>query len=310
MLRKTNTIRMIIYFPVSALVTIFANVLQNPQDVRARSDIRLMHQVVSFLSVLAVDEETGGVKRMLEVCQEFERIAKIVLEKADKESSSRRKRKVSKEDDAELATQPRAAPEPPRRATPASQLGTTPKSQPTPTPSTGLTPGYAPNGSSNGDVLGASLAPGPPASSRTSSSHSPNPTSAAPHPFASPIQNPPSVSGDVPSMLPEFVTRPGDWPNPYTEFGDMNQFNGINSPLNAMGGGMQPTFAGQDMWNMPMNFEWDWANMQENAGGGADTVNAGGAAGPFGTAGPVGPMQGGVDATERQRAGQTHGGMP
>ncbi|KAL9014026.1 MAG: hypothetical protein Q9173_001329 [Seirophora scorigena] len=84
---------LILYFPISALVTLFANILQNPQDPRARSDVRLMNQVVNFLSLLAVTEEQGGIKRMLGLCIEFERIAKLVLDKAEKESHSRRKRK-------------------------------------------------------------------------------------------------------------------------------------------------------------------------------------------------------------------------
>jgi len=85
--------RLIIYYPVSALVTLFANILQNPQDSRARSDLKLMNLVVSFLGLLCTGEENGSVRRMLSVCAEFERIVKIVLDKADKENSSRRKRK-------------------------------------------------------------------------------------------------------------------------------------------------------------------------------------------------------------------------
>ena len=84
--------RLILYYPVSALVTLFANILQNPQDSRARSDLKLMNHVVSFLSTLC-SEENGSIRRMLNVCAEFERIARVVLDKADKESSSRRKRK-------------------------------------------------------------------------------------------------------------------------------------------------------------------------------------------------------------------------
>jgi branched-subunit amino acid transport protein len=88
-----NLHRLIVYYPVSALVTLFANILQNPHDARARSDIKLMNLVVTFLSMLTSDEENGSVRRMLGVCSEFERIAKVVLDRADKESSSRRKRK-------------------------------------------------------------------------------------------------------------------------------------------------------------------------------------------------------------------------
>jgi hypothetical protein len=90
------------YYPVSALVTLFANILQNPQDPRARSDLIQMHAVVEFLrSVQDLDHiddhalkfEDGSVNRMLIVCGEFERIAKVVLERAEKESLSKRKRK-------------------------------------------------------------------------------------------------------------------------------------------------------------------------------------------------------------------------
>ncbi|KAI6783043.1 putative transcriptional regulatory protein-like protein [Emericellopsis cladophorae] len=84
---------MILYFPVSALMTLFANILNNPLDPRAKPDIRLMNLVVNFLSMLGHEAEQGGVYRMLGVCAEFERIAKSVIEKAEKDQSSRRKRK-------------------------------------------------------------------------------------------------------------------------------------------------------------------------------------------------------------------------
>ncbi|KAK2737248.1 hypothetical protein FQN57_000415 [Myotisia sp. PD_48] len=86
---------LILYFPISSLVTLFANILQNPLDARARSDVKLMNLVVNFLSMLATDESNGSVKRMLCVCSEFERIAKIVLDRAEKESQFKRKRKTS-----------------------------------------------------------------------------------------------------------------------------------------------------------------------------------------------------------------------
>jgi hypothetical protein len=82
--------RLILYYPVSALVTLFANILQNPQDSRARSDLKLMNHVVAFLSSLCTDENTSAVRRMLNICSEFERISQVVLDKSDRESSSRR----------------------------------------------------------------------------------------------------------------------------------------------------------------------------------------------------------------------------
>lgn len=86
------------YYPVSALVTLFANVLQNPQDPRARSDLRLMNVVVEFLQTVqkeddANENDTGSVVKMLAVCGEFHRIARLVLDKAENDSVNRRKRK-------------------------------------------------------------------------------------------------------------------------------------------------------------------------------------------------------------------------
>lgn len=130
--------RLILYYPVSALVTLFANVLQNPTDSRARSDLKLMTHVVTFLSGLCRDDENSSVKRMLNVCSEFERIAKIVLDKADKEAHSRRKRKPqdSGKDDEKHARRNSQAPQ--------SQVGSPPgQNNPnTPQPSQ---PGNIPN---------------------------------------------------------------------------------------------------------------------------------------------------------------------
>ncbi|KAI5461332.1 fungal-specific transcription factor domain-containing protein [Mariannaea sp. PMI_226] len=84
---------MILYFPVSALVTLFGNILQNPLDPRAKADNRSMDTVVTFLSMLGQEAEQGGVHRMLGICSEFERIAKAVILKAEKEQASKRKRR-------------------------------------------------------------------------------------------------------------------------------------------------------------------------------------------------------------------------
>src|ERR1700759_4779441 len=85
---------LILYYPVSALVTLFANILQNPQDSRARSDLKLMTHVVQFLTALCTDESNGAVRRMLNICSEFERISRVVLDKSDRDSTTRRKRKT------------------------------------------------------------------------------------------------------------------------------------------------------------------------------------------------------------------------
>ncbi|OBT50029.1 hypothetical protein VE04_09487, partial [Pseudogymnoascus sp. 24MN13] len=68
---------LILYYPVSALMTLFGNILQNPQDPPAAPTSACSPRV----------------KRMLGVCAEFERGARVVLDKADRDTTTRRKRK-------------------------------------------------------------------------------------------------------------------------------------------------------------------------------------------------------------------------
>ena len=245
------TPRLILYFPVSSLVTLFANILQNPQDARARSDVKLMNQVVNFLSLLSVTEEHSGVKRMLGVCSEFERIAKVVLDKADKENHSRRKRKSPRDQEDVPSIIPQQ---------PSQRL----QQQPT--------------------VLGSpftknnSVAPSNPENVFTSPNFS---TDLAAQPFNS------SVNGFSPSTISN-TDFPLDFPNT-TDFNmlntspnsgmaqgfspeDMQQYGnstgGQPSPLN-MGSFQQP-FVPQDLWQMPMTLEWDWADMTSLGYGGFD----------------------------------------
>ena len=50
---------LVLYYPTSALVTLFANILQNPQDPHARPDMRLMNIVVDRLGQVAQDGEVA-----------------------------------------------------------------------------------------------------------------------------------------------------------------------------------------------------------------------------------------------------------
>lgn len=98
-----------------------------------------MNQVVSFLSALCADDENASVRRMLSVCSEFERIAKIVLDKTEKESHSRRKRKAidPSKDDKDKSAQVTTPP--------AQTSASTPKSQYTPATPQPSQPGNIPN---------------------------------------------------------------------------------------------------------------------------------------------------------------------
>ena len=86
------------HYLASALITLFANILKNPQDQQARTDLRLMETVAEFLrGVLEQDRvdgfEEGPANRMLVLCGVFQRIATAVLDKAEKEGLDERKRK-------------------------------------------------------------------------------------------------------------------------------------------------------------------------------------------------------------------------
>ncbi|KAL8718125.1 MAG: hypothetical protein Q9225_004700 [Loekoesia sp. 1 TL-2023] len=214
---------LILYFPVSALVTLFANILQNPQDPRARSDVRLMNQVVNFLSLLAVTEEQGGVKRMLGVCVEFERIAKVVLDKAEKESHSRRKRKGNKEPEETSQNLNETTP-----SLTASLTLTSQNHQHSPNV-------FTPNFSSD-----------------------PNHQSFNPN-FSglSPVMN----SGDMSAPLGfAGLLNPPSTMQPAVSEIDFQQMSSEGvSPLN-MDSFQQP-FVPQDLWQMPQTLEWDWADM-------------------------------------------------
>lgn len=90
------------YYPVAALVTLFANIIQNPHDPRGRSDLALINKIVDYMSTvvrveLNVDCRMAGedVQRMILICAEFRRITERVLEKAEKEGNTRRKRKFN-----------------------------------------------------------------------------------------------------------------------------------------------------------------------------------------------------------------------
>lgn len=221
---------LILYFPVSALVTLFANILQNPQDARTRSDVKLMNQVVNFLSLLAVTEEQGGVKRMLGVCAEFERIARVVLERSDKESHSRRKRRSSKINDDDPAQHTQQIPQ--KRNAPQ-----TPQSNNAPTPQSVFTPGF------NGDLNSQSF----------------NPNLQGFSPSFSDMNLPVDFSGaDFPN-----TTSPSNGMNGYQDINmDGQQYTGDSFNM----GSFQQPFVPQDLWQMPMTLEWDMAQLGDMNG--------------------------------------------
>ena len=185
-----------------------------------------MNQVVNFLSLLAVTEEQGGVKRMLGVCSEFERIAKVVLDRAEKESQSRRKRKNAKDAEEAVST-PQQLPQ--KRTLPVTPLSPQSNTQTSPASLFAL--------SFTGDLNNQTF----------------NPT----------------LNGFTPGLSNGDMSAPLDWsgllnpPNNITTHfneNDHRQFTVENPPSMNVGSFEQP-FVPQDLWQMPMTLEWDWADM-------------------------------------------------
>jgi hypothetical protein len=230
------------YYPVSSLVTLFANVLQNPQDPHAAKDLVLMHKVVEFLKmVLEIDEldegsrkyEDSSVNRMLIVTGEFKRIAKLVLEKAERETLCKKKRKT---DDATRNTDPRPdrQRQEMRRSFAQPHL---PSQQASP-----ITPIMHSNGMHGMDIS-------------------------------------PSVSFIVlcPStecLLTIGILQVFDMPQLYTQDNSIQWLNDMEQPSMAStnldnlssfpmvsANSFEQPFVPQDLWQMPMTFEWDWADV-------------------------------------------------
>ncbi|KAF2455946.1 fungal-specific transcription factor domain-containing protein [Lineolata rhizophorae] len=301
---------LIIYYPVSALVTLFANILQNANDSRARSDLKLMSVVVNFLSVLALDEANGSVRRMLSVCSEFERIARVVVENADRESSSRRKRKQhqdqrDKDRDTAMTNAPQQQQQQQRQRS-ASQQPAPGRGAPAAGGQQARTPGstVGPSGSSTAAATPTNNFASPDLGSQqqhtASALNTPFP-SFSPQPAPQGLPNAAWLADMSPSapsnaMLPPHQQQGGGFgdtpmaysPQPSTAGGTPGPTGGSHvsggghggGPRNGMGlaaaavssaaaaasGGASPydfqqPFVPQDLWQMPMTLEWDWADM-------------------------------------------------
>ncbi|KAG7122952.1 ABC-transporter-regulating transcription factor like protein [Verticillium longisporum] len=235
-----SVVWLILYFPVSALMTLFGNILQNPLDHRAKSDTKLMNLVVNFLSMLGQEAETGGVHRMLGVCAEFERIAKLVVEKAEKEQSSRRKRKPQDNSKSSLDTSLMQTPRPLSATTPT---------------------GNGLNGVNDGHLSPKFNGE---ANLRQRNSASFSPIAAQ---LAEPSPAPPSAGWPQDFSMSD--------QQDFSSFGDMTGFGpngGIRSPQNMIGVTYQQPLLPQDLFSLPMTLDWDWAEM---SGGAYPTVENG-----------------------------------
>lgn len=248
----TDFSRMVLYFPVSALVTLFGNILQNPLDPRARSDTRLMNMVVTFLSALGQEIETGGVHRMLGICSEFERISKVMIEKAEKDNVGRKKRKNGTEPSQASKSKSDPQPSTNSNSTPLASASSNPSSSSSArTPRPPAAKADVPKPRSNEALSPPTRPEGQSFSPVTSSSHSTSPS------------NPP------PAWTADFS---GADPMEFTSFADLTGFGQLDTvpppPLQSpptQGLGFQQPLIPQDLYALPMSFDWDWAEMSGGA---------------------------------------------
>lgn len=240
---------LVIYYPVSSLLALFANILQNPLDARARSDLKLINVVVEFLAQVHAEDSTGSIGRMYAISEEFKRIAGVVLDKSERELNTRQKRKQERERErVERMQRKQRQPYEPDTKTAREVRRSAPDAL---------------------DVHRPSIDTGSPS-------------------MTTPVR--PVFNEDVPSGAPMFDINtihaaqytpqtaqmqwqfpengafPADMPNTMSpdsaDFGFPmgameNGGQGFNAPF-------QQPFVPQDLWNMPMTFEWDWASMGGN----------------------------------------------
>lgn len=242
---------MVLYFPVSALVTLFGNILQNPLDPRARSDTRLLAMVVQFLSTLGQEVETGGVHRMLGICSEFERISKLMIERAEKDNVGRRKRKNAEQAQANKS----AAASSTAKTTQASRNSI----------------------STQGGSFAATTRP----SNASVGANTPTPRQH--NESFSPIARPDGQQGYSPMTAPSpsMPTPAATWsadfgnggdPMEFASFEDLTGFGQVNNQMPpqlqsppAAGPVFQQPLIPQDLYSLPMSFDWDWAEMSGGA---------------------------------------------
>lgn len=205
-----------------------------------------MNVVVNFLSTLVSDESNGSIKRMLGLCGEFERIAKVVLDKAERESHSKKKRKTAPDDTApSQPNQPQAQ----NSAQPSSfrkPAGPPPTTAPLSSPLFSNDAGTMHNGQTNEKPNGQS----------TFSPSTAMPTETGiPGDIPSDVNPMPGLGQDFQEML-----SPNNLGN--VGFSDQQPFAGAGN--NPMSSPFQQPFVPQDLWQMPMTIEWDWADMSSN----------------------------------------------
>ena len=271
-----------------------------------------MTSVVSFLTMLQrdADESNGNVRRMLSVCSEFERIARVVLDKAERDMrGGRGKRKADKhgqnkgrEDSFEtgldegktleqmqIETQSkyrRPVQTPSMRASVGGGSDTansrSPASWNSPNPSAGggseyrtpntSTSGYATDGGSAGGLQPpqhqSQSFPGQWNNNGYGLANGGNPYQQNQQSFSSNSPQPPPNFSQPPNMgndaFNPATTGTGFTPDPSLAGFDPLATAPAGFNMSGAGdgngaGSFQQPFVPQDLWQMPMTLEWDWA---------------------------------------------------
>ena len=74
--------RAMLCYVVTSFLALCANIYQNPEDPKASLDLKLMKIVTNFLSLLRNDEAGTAAHHLLDVCAEFERLARRAVKLA------------------------------------------------------------------------------------------------------------------------------------------------------------------------------------------------------------------------------------
>jgi hypothetical protein len=252
--RTDMVTRLLVYYPVSALVTLFANILQNPQDARARSDLKLMNSMTEFLQMLCNEDGNVHCRRMASICKEFERIARVVLDKAERDIKGRGKRKNR---DSESAGPPVQPSQPELRSTSQPAQAQRISKVPTSTLPNGLKSTASPSMPLNGPIQHQTFQSSPMAQIPFTAPSNASPyqptTNMAPEPW---MQNVPPAPSNMFAQPNDQFQQPS--------FSQDNNFDmqgyGLAPMGGDMGGSFQQPFVPQDLWQMPMTLEWDWAD--------------------------------------------------
>lgn len=265
-----------------------------------------MSSVVSFLTMLErdVSEANGNVRRMLSVCAEFERIARVALDRSEREIRGRGKRKQTEREREkalkdggsggvaqgledgksleQMQVETQAAYRRPvntpslRQSTAGSQHGSQAGNSPASwggSPPGGTGPEYhAPlksqqqrhqrqNSHSNGQVQQSPYMSSPDHGTFNPMTFQGMPGNVDNAQYQQ--HNQPSFPGGFSGPPPmEFAPQPGFSPPPGADAAFMPPpFTGdVIQPISGVGASsFQQPFVPQDLWQMPMTLEWDWA---------------------------------------------------